>query len=348
MQPTGNVFFSSSLILAAYFGACPTNVDPQFEMLWFMSMLGIAVGVIALVPYAFRSLTCNHQNDLCLLVHVIRIIVHVTLLLIFSQNLHFARLSPVYIPMEYGCIIPVIVCMNVVTLNPRNTFWWNVGGALLVLGWLFSNSERTASLSYALANISGRVLTLLLTAIYAIPYIPNSTIISTQQITSKALLYLTCVCLARMRFYSTDVTDNTQQLHDYYSLRIATNVDYLPGSTGISNEGVFWKYVLSTAIRCYLLACICMESTAIRDIVDRYKNRIHVQYMVDLHELMFVLTLYMVCSAALGASRDHDFAHSALYTPSTYHDIHSMGLLWCIGITLCCYLIVQLLINTKI
>jgi hypothetical protein len=356
------VLFSEVLLLACYFGGCRNTFEGAWETTWFLVVLAVASCWIVVLPRWvswYVQGTRSRGLTIYLLIHGLKVIVGVTLLLIFSQNLHPSRLSPAYIAAEHGCLIPVIVCMNIVVVHypPRllGRLLWELSGAAMVFTCLFSYDEFAWQVSYRLSPISGGALTLILVSVYAIPMDSELAKSESQRIrfdkfrvsspkwgmnVCRAVMYIGGAIAVRQRVGATydPLVDNTFQQHDYYSLRIITNADYFQGASDAYDVMVL-KGVLSACLRGFILANVCMEFTAIRLKIAR---NVSLRYVADLYELTFLLSIFLVCAGILGASRDHDFTHSALNTHSTLDNSHSTGLLWSLVVTIGLYTTYQI------
>jgi hypothetical protein len=289
-------------------------------------------GIYNMVPIP----TVEYQAFWC----SIRTILDIALLFIFSQSLHPARLSPIHIAVEYGIIIPIIVCMNVVRFTPHQLHYLHklreLGGLHMILLWIFSPLERTLQATYGVPTISGSFLVGILCVVYAIDTQPVP--LKTQV---KMVLFTLLVGVAYIKMELSTAVHRESQLHDFYSLRIMTNVDYFQDNLLLNDYTMLIKHLGSTLCRVHLLICVSAETSQIRDFLRRQRSRVHHRYFCDAHELTFLLMLFLLICAIFSACREHNFSHTLLYTPSTLNRLHSMGLLWAILCSLFLYIIIS-------
>jgi hypothetical protein len=337
-------YLNSSLLLAVYFAVTRSDMANKSSVSWTVLVILVGVTIIMATPYFFKGVCAmipipiaEYQAFWC----GIRTILDIALLFIFSQSLHPARLSPIHIAVEYGIIIPIIVCMNVVRFTPYQLQYLHklreLGGLHMILLWICSPLERTLQATYGVPTISGSFLVGILCVVYAIDAQPLA--LKTQV---KMVLFTLLVGVAYIKMELTTVVHRESQLHDFYSLRIMTNVDYFQDKLVVNDYTMLIKHVASTLCRVHLLICVSAETSQIRDFLRKQRSRVHPRYFCDTHELTFILMLFLLICAIFSACREHNFSHTLLYTPSTLNRVHSMGLLWTILCSLLFYVIISI------
>jgi hypothetical protein len=244
---------SGTLFMASYFAACHTTLDPSWRLAWCISTSALGVVAMALAHHLNLYATA--------FTHGVRCILDVALILIFSQSIDWSRLSPSSVPVEYICLIPVVVCLNACPFRipPGRTAPWDLCGLLLVLGWGLAGKQETQA-TVRLHPLATSASVAVMCAAYA-THTQNRLQRAYRMGAYVLMVYITYVKMPA------GVEINALRPHNYYVFRNPTNVDYTASEDEPWLSETVLKALLSILLRAFLLLDACAEFSQLSNLL---------------------------------------------------------------------------------